>query len=83
MIANVPREAWQGVVDQCVQKVDVLGGYNILIRDVRPDNFMVVPENHSYRVGMIDFANCRFRREDEIDADWGSVKWNEDKEGRV
>ncbi|KAG5660348.1 hypothetical protein KAF25_002954 [Fusarium avenaceum] len=74
MMTNVPREEWQGIGDQHVQKVDVLGDYNILNRDVRPDNFMVVLDIDSYRDLMIDFANCRFRREDETDADWGSVK---------
>lgn len=40
---------------------------------------MVVPENHSYRVFMIDFVNCRLRREDGTDAEWGWAKWDEDE----
>jgi hypothetical protein len=81
MIENAPRASWQGIVDQAVQEVHILGDHGILNQDVRPDNFMVVPENDTYRVFMIDFGQCKFRRNDETDAEWGRDKWIQDEEG--
>lgn len=81
MIKIAPRASWQGIVNQAVQKVHLLSDHNILNMDVRPDNFMVVPENDTYRVFLIDFGNCRFRRKDESDAEWGRAKWDQDEEG--
>ncbi|KAH7246592.1 hypothetical protein BKA59DRAFT_439214 [Fusarium tricinctum] len=83
MIQNAPRTSWQGIVDEAVQKVHLLGDHNILNKDVRPANFMVVPKNGAYRVFMIDFGQCRFRRKDETDAEWGRAKRDQDEEGAV
>jgi hypothetical protein len=83
MIDNAPRTSWQGIVDQAIQKVHLFGDHNILNKDVRPANFMVVPKNGTYSVFMIDFGQCRFRRKDETDAEWGRAKWGEDEEGAV
>ncbi|KAM0217589.1 hypothetical protein ACHAQD_007332 [Fusarium lateritium] len=81
MIDNAPRTSWQGIVDQAVQKVHIFGDHDILNQDVRPDNFMVVPENGTYRVFLIDFGSCIFRREDETDKEWGQAKQTRDEEG--
>ncbi|KAM0283674.1 hypothetical protein ACHAO9_009602 [Fusarium lateritium] len=83
MIQSAPRTSWQGIVDQAVQSVNVLDDHNILNLDVRPANFMVVLKNDTYRVFMIDFGHCRFRRKDETDEEWGSAKWMRDEEGAV
>ena len=32
---------------------------------------------------MIDFAQCRFRGEDESDLKWGRAKWSQDEEGAI
>ncbi|KAH8663736.1 hypothetical protein BGZ61DRAFT_462559 [Ilyonectria robusta] len=91
---RAPQAAWQNIVDQAIKIVHVLGDNNILNTDVRPDNFVVVPKRRiaqvmdeensaEYRVFMIDFGQCRLRREDESDAEWGRAKWIQDEEGAV
>ncbi|KAH6867726.1 hypothetical protein B0T10DRAFT_502161 [Thelonectria olida] len=83
MVQNAPRSSWQDIVDQAIRIVHVLGDNNILNADVRPDNFVVVPKDQAYRVFMIDFGQCRLRRKDESDAEWGRAKWTQDEEGAV
>ncbi|KAG9494727.1 hypothetical protein J7337_013866 [Fusarium musae] len=83
MADNAPESSWQAIVDQAIQIVHVLGDHGILNADVRPDNFIVVPKDDTYQVFMIDFGQCRFRREDESDAEWGRAKWRQDEEGAV
>lgn len=83
MADNAPESSWQAIVDQAIQIVHVLGDHDILNTDVRPDNFIVVPKDDTYQVFMIDFGQCRFRREDESDAEWGRAKWRQDEEGAV
>jgi hypothetical protein len=61
----------------------MLGDYNILNRDVRPENFMVTSTADQFQVFMIDFALCRFRGEDESDLAWGRAKHTKDEEGAV
>ena len=80
---NAPKESWQGIVDQAIQIVHVLDDHEILNADVRPDNFIIVPQGDKYEVFMIDFGQCRFRREDESDQQWGRAKWIQDEEGAV
>ncbi|KAK7413653.1 hypothetical protein QQX98_007435 [Neonectria punicea] len=80
---GVLLSSWQDIVDQAIRIVHVLGDNNILNADVRPDSFVVVPEDQAYRVFMIDFGQCRLRRDDESDAEWGRAKWIQDEEGAV
>ncbi|KAK4108029.1 hypothetical protein N656DRAFT_784553 [Canariomyces notabilis] len=61
---HAPKSEWQGIVDQAVAIVQVLGDHGVLNRDVRPDNFIVQrDEVDSYRVFMIDFGwlDCEAR----------------------
>ncbi|KAF5634184.1 hypothetical protein F52700_5904 [Fusarium sp. NRRL 52700] len=83
MVDNAPQASWQAIVDQAIRIVHVLGDHGILNADVRPDNFMVVPKDDTYQVFMIDFGQCRFRRENESDSEWGRAKWRQDEEGAV
>ncbi|GKU07626.1 unnamed protein product [Fusarium langsethiae] len=83
MIEKAPESAWQDIVDQCLKVVDIFGDHDILNKDVRLDNFMIVPRRDKYQVFMIDFGQCRFRREGESDADWGRLKYSYDEEGFV
>ncbi|KAF4993063.1 hypothetical protein FGRMN_6751 [Fusarium graminum] len=83
IVENVPRTEWQQIIDQAVQIVHILGDNNVINYDVRPDNFMIVPENDKYKVFMIDFAQCRLRREDETDAEWGLDKNSRDETGAI
>ncbi|KAH6974455.1 hypothetical protein BKA56DRAFT_645561 [Ilyonectria sp. MPI-CAGE-AT-0026] len=91
---HAPQASWQSIVDQAIKIVHVLGDHKILNTDVRPDNFVVVPKRRrvevideensaEYLVFMIDFGQCRLRREDESDVEWGRAKWIEDEEGAV
>ncbi|CAG7556345.1 unnamed protein product [Fusarium equiseti] len=80
---NAPQESWQNIVDQATRIVHILNDHEILNADVRPDNFIVVPNDDKYEVFMIDFGQCRFRREDESDEQWGRAKWIQDEEGAV
>ncbi|KAF5663517.1 kinase-like domain-containing protein [Fusarium heterosporum] len=84
LMDNAPNTSWQNIVDQAVQVTHILGDHDIVNRDVRPDNFMVVPlDNGEYKVYMIDFGQCRLRRDDESDAIWGQIKWQTNEEGGV
>ncbi|KAF9772125.1 hypothetical protein IL306_010183 [Fusarium sp. DS 682] len=83
MVQNAPKASWQRIVDQAIQIVHVLSDHDILNADVRPDNFIIVPEDDEYKVFMIDFGQCRFRRQDESDLEWGRAKWTQDEEGAV
>lgn len=83
MVENAPEASWQGIVDQAIRIVHILGDYDILNADVRPENFIIVPKDEAYQVFMIDFGQCRLRHEDESDADWGRAKWIQDEEGAI
>ncbi|RFN54346.1 hypothetical protein FIE12Z_1472 [Fusarium flagelliforme] len=80
---NAPKESWQNIVDQAIRIVHILNDHEILNADVRPDNFIIIPKGDKYAVFMIDFGQCRFRREDESDEQWGRAKWIQDEEGAV
>lgn len=82
----IPRQSWQGIVEQAVQNVRAYSSLGFLNRDVRPSNFVVneqVPDGHERRVVMIDFAVCEFREDDQSDDEWGRMKWSEDEENAV
>ncbi|KAF0636544.1 hypothetical protein FPSE5266_08061 [Fusarium pseudograminearum] len=81
MIHRAAAVAWQDIFDQAIKIVDILGDHNILNKDVRLENFMVVPRPNKYQVFMIDFGLCRFRGDDESDEEWGRDKWMEDEDG--
>lgn len=81
---HAPQSCWQKIVDQAINIVHILGDNNILNADVRPDNFIVVPNgDDQYQVFMIDFGQCRLRGTEESDLDWGREKWRQDEEGAV
>lgn len=81
---HAPKCEWQGIVDQAIAIVQVVGDHNILNRDVRPDNFIVQSHRSCcYRVFMIDFGLARLRGRNESDRDWAKAKLNKDEEGAV
>ncbi|KDN46577.1 hypothetical protein RSAG8_04230, partial [Rhizoctonia solani AG-8 WAC10335] len=68
----------------CSTAVDIVNLYsdlNVLNRDVRFENFIVKPSGSE--IVMIDFGQCRLRREDEDDQAWKEAKWEVDEEGAV
>lgn len=82
---HAQREAWQEIVDEAVRITRLLGDVNLLNKDVRPANFIVVPPktDDGYRVFTIDFGQSRLRRPEESDAEWGRAKWQQDEEGAI
>lgn len=81
---QAPKSEWQGIVDQAVAIVQVVGDHGILNRDVRPDNFIVQRGGSGcYRVFMIDFGLARLRGRNETDRDWAKAKLTKDEEGAV
>ena len=87
LIDKAPREAWQDLCNEAVRLVQRCNDHNILNEDVRPSNIIVCPLSSSnrseHRVVLIDFAQCRFRRPNESDHDWGRAKWTQDEEGAI
>ncbi|KAK3361612.1 hypothetical protein B0T24DRAFT_641995 [Lasiosphaeria ovina] len=92
IVKHCPRSSWQGIVDQAVDITRMLGEYGILNRDVRPENFIVVPaapathgqdQETRYRVFMVDLALCKFREEYESFAQWGMAKETKNEDGAV
>jgi hypothetical protein len=72
---HTPQSAWQCIVDQAIAAVHLLGDHYILDSDRRPDNLVVAPDkNGEFRVFMVDFDCCRFKREDESEEEWASNK---------
>lgn len=77
----------------CVDIVNTCGDAGVLNRDVRLENFILTTSHSSAFVVpsimrsrplvMIDFAQCRLRREDEDDQQWKQEKWSTDEEGAV
>lgn len=84
MADHVDRKWWQALTDEAVSLVHILGDNDILNRDVRPDNFIVVPlDDGTYRICMFDFGQCRFRRDNETEEQWGFAKYHEDETTRL
>lgn len=82
MVDHAPQSNWQAIVDQEVTAVRLLRDYDILNRDVRPDNF-IITSAPDFQVFMLDFALCRFRGEEQSDLEWGKAKKTKDEEGAV
>ncbi len=81
---HAPKSEWQGIVDQAVAIVQVIGDHGILNRDVRPDNFIVQRDKSDcYWVFMIDCGLARLRCWNEPDRNWAKAKLNKDEEGAV
>lgn len=81
---HAPKSEWQGIVDQAVAIVQVVGDHGVLNRDVRPDNFIIQRDRSGcYWVFMIDFGLARLRGWNETDRDWAKAKLNKDEEGAV
>ncbi|KAL2753403.1 hypothetical protein ACRALDRAFT_2073209, partial [Sodiomyces alcalophilus JCM 7366] len=57
-----PKSEWQGIVDQAVAIVQIVGDHGILNKDVSPDSFIVQRDRSGYYgVFMIDFGLARLR----------------------
>ncbi|KAF5005143.1 hypothetical protein FDECE_8400 [Fusarium decemcellulare] len=87
IVDHCPQSSWQDIVDQAVAIVHILGDHDILNKDVRPENFVVSNMEEGVQkhgqVFMIDFALCRFRRQDEPMSVWGRDKYTRDEPGAI
>ncbi|KAH8821870.1 hypothetical protein F5884DRAFT_769280 [Xylogone sp. PMI_703] len=84
---NVPNSYWQDICDHAVSIVNSVSDHNVLNRDVKPENFLVMQSKKDsrmvYRPVMIDFGCCRVRATNESDEDWRESKRGEDEEGAI
>lgn len=79
-----PRDSWQGICEDAIRIVNLVGDKGILNKDVKTRSFVVqkCPENQ-YQVLMIDFALCNFRDEYASEDEWQKRKAIQDEEGAV
>lgn len=81
---NAPREAWQDIFDQALNVLHVVDSKDILNLDVRPENFIVIPESdQKHKVFLIDLGMTLLRADYECDMDWKNTKWYEDEGGHL
>jgi tRNA A-37 threonylcarbamoyl transferase component Bud32 len=85
IVVHAPRETWQGICEEAIYIVNTIGDRDIRNQDVKTRNFIVRrdPVEEKFKVFMIDFALCEFRREDQDEEDWRMWKALEDEEGAV
>ena len=82
MPKHAPRKKWGDIVTEGVRIGRLIDDYSMLNEQFVLESFMVSPlasknGEDEYRVVMLDFAVCRFRGDDEPDAEWGTRKWRE------
>lgn len=80
-----PKETWQNICEDAIRIVNIIGDRDTLNEDVKPRNFIVhkEPVGSHFKVFMIDFALCKFRRQDQDEQDWREWKAMQDEEGAV
>ena len=79
---HIPRESWQGICEDAIRILNLMGDRGILNEDVKTRSFIVNLEEGS-RTKMIDFALCKFREDYEDDDDWQGWKAIQDEEGAI
>jgi tRNA A-37 threonylcarbamoyl transferase component Bud32 len=85
LASHAPRDDWQYICEDSIRIVNLIGGRGIRNGDVKPRNFLVRkdPDTRKFKVFMIDFGLCTFRKHNEDDQDWREWKALEDEEGAV
>jgi hypothetical protein len=68
---NALIRCWQSIYDDAVFIVNSISDYNILNKDIKPENFIVrkisFNGNTKYKLVIIDFTLCRARMFNESD----------------
>ncbi|ODM17923.1 hypothetical protein SI65_06711 [Aspergillus cristatus] len=68
---HAPRETWQFICEDAIRVTNLLYNRGILNKDVKTRNLIVRKAlKGNFKVFMIDFALCRFRREYKSDNNW-------------
>jgi hypothetical protein len=83
---HTPRERWQSICEEAIQILHRIGDRGILNEDVKTRSFIVKKDPRAesgYKVVMIDFALCNFRKDYADDDDWSESKAIQDEEGAV
>ena len=80
---KAPQSQWQVICDDDIQIINLIGDYEVLNDDVRPENFLVRtnPEG-KYQVFQIDFGETH-HRDGMAWAKWRHWKYCIDEEGAV
>lgn len=79
-----PRDTWQFLCDDAIRIINLIGDQGIRNQDVNTRSFIVQRKpGERFKVFMIDFALCSFRREYRDETDWRQWKAREDEEGAV
>lgn len=82
---NEPQSAWQSICDKAIRAVNLIGDHQVLNEDVKPHNILIQQQATlpKHKVVIIDFAQCRFRGDYELEADWKHEKCRQDEEGAI
>lgn len=83
---HTPRECWQSICEEAIQILHRMGDHGILNEDVKTRSFIVKKDTRAesrYKVVMIDFALCNFRKDYADNVDWSEAKAIQDEEGAV
>lgn len=84
IVHNVQWTAWKGIMDEAMEKLEVLDNTEVLNRDASPHNFLVFRDSQEeIQVLTIDFDSCELRESKEKDAQWGPAKCMYDEEGVI
>ncbi|KAJ5152071.1 hypothetical protein N7492_010366 [Penicillium capsulatum] len=78
---HAPKETWQSIGDEAMRIINVIGDRGILNTDVNRRSFNINPKD--FKARMMDFGNCRFRRDFGSEDEWRSAQAHEDEEGAI
>lgn len=79
-----PKSNWQSICDQAIRTISQIALKGVLNADVKTRNIIVSKDQQGrFRLFVIDFGTCHFRRECESDREWWAWKAGEDEEGAV
>jgi hypothetical protein len=81
------REQWQSICEEVIRIFHRIGDRGVLNEDVQTRSFIVQKDKacseNGYKVFMIDFALCNFRKDYADDNDWSESKAMQDEEGAI
>ncbi|CAG8410346.1 unnamed protein product [Penicillium salamii] len=83
---HTPREVWQSTCEKAIRILHRMSDHGILNEDVKTRSFIVRKDGSAedgYKVFMIDFAVCNFRKDYADDVEWNEEKAIQDEEGAV
>ena len=79
-----PKSNWQSICDQAIRTINQITIMGVFNADVKTRNIIVSKDQQGrFRVFVIDFGTCHFRRECGSDREWWAWKAGEDEEGAV